>query len=110
MFTQWSAETLLGVMSESPSLEHIRQELNRTGYDFLMTDLDTALTFTALAREAGNDTEKKLRNVMNAREAYFTVKRMREKLTFSSEQGIAFDKKLLELMQALEQLGESVQT
>jgi len=86
----------------------IREEVNQTGFDFLMTDLDTRLAFIQIARGPNFDAETKRRNVINARRAYDTVGRLRERLQLDSEQQRAFDEKRMSLKNALEQMGERI--
>ena len=40
----------------------ILDEINRTRFEVVITDLETALTFTRIASQAGNDSEKKSRD------------------------------------------------
>jgi len=88
------------------SQQQLREDFNQNGFDYLMADLDSALAFAQRATGLNVDPEVKRRNVMNARKAYDTVGRLREKLQLDSEQQNAFDEKRTKLKNALEQLGE----
>lgn len=87
------------------SQQQLREDFNQNGFTFLMADLDSALAFAQRASRLNVDPEVRRRNVMNARKAYDTVGRLREKLQLDSEQQNAFDEKRTKLKYALEQLG-----
>jgi len=90
------------------SRQQLREDFNQNGFAFLMTDLDSALAFAQLAMRLNIDPEVKRRNLINARKAYDTVVRLREKLQLDSGQLSAFDEKRTNLKNALEQLGERI--
>lgn len=90
------------------SRQQLREDFNQNGFAFLMTDLDSALAFAQLAMRLNIDPEVKRRNLINARKAYDTVVRLREKLQLDSGQQSAFDEKRTNLKNALEQLGERI--
>jgi hypothetical protein len=83
-------------------------QLQRSGFEFLTVDLDTALTLTRIAADADADGEsdKRQRNLQNARHAYDTVLRLQEKMHFTEQETAELNDKLRELRTALEQLGE----
>lgn len=87
-------------------LSRIREALNRNKVAFLMTDLDTALTFAHIASQAGHDLEKKNRNQHNARQAYDTVLRFLKHATPNARQSRDIQDRLSRLRLALEMLGE----
>jgi hypothetical protein len=87
------------------SRQDLQREFNRNGFDFLMVDLEAGIAFAERALVTA-DREGRRRNARNARKAYETVARFREKLSLDSEQQNAFDVKLMNLKKVLEQLGE----
>lgn len=90
----------------SPVDPEIESKLRRTGIEFLSEDLQAALTFAQLARSADPGSEKKLRNIANARKAYEVVKKLAGRLHLSPEQQTDLDEKLRNLKTELEDLGE----
>jgi len=89
------------------SQQQLREDFNQNGFDFLMADLDSALAFAQRALGLNVDPEVKRRNVNNARKAFDTVDRLREKLQLDCGQQSAFYEKRTKLKNALEQLGET---
>jgi len=90
------------------SRQQLREDFNQNGFDFLMADLDSALAFAQRALGLNVDPEVKRRNVNNARKAFDTVGRLRERLQLDFRQQSAFDEKRTKLKNALEQLGEQI--
>ena len=80
-------------------------DLNTTSIEFLLTDLDTALTFLDVAHTSG-DQEIKQRNHKNARVAYDAVTRLLPKVKPTAAQQQAIDEKLTRLKARLEAVGE----
>ena len=80
-------------------------DLNTTSIEFLLTDLETALTFMDVARTSG-DQEIKQRNHTNAHLAYDTVIRFLPKVKPTAAQQQAIDEKLSLLKARLEAVGE----
>jgi hypothetical protein len=87
------------------SQRDLRRAFNQNGFDFLMVDLDAGIAFAERAL-VSPDPDAKRRNAMNARKAYKTVARFRDKLSLDSEQQNAFDRKQMSLKKVLDQLGE----
>jgi len=90
-------------------LKEARQRLERiekTGTTFLLTDMDMALTLTRIASDAPEDSERKSRNLANARRAYDEVSRISRRARLSYNERKDVDEKLAELRSALRQLGE----
>jgi hypothetical protein len=81
------------------------QQLNATNADFLRIDAETALTFSQMALEADNP-EKRDRNHQNARKAYDTIMRLRQKVVFTPAQEESMNQKMAELKRDLIKLGE----
>lgn len=84
----------------------IGRDLNATSVQVLKTDLETALTFVRIAREAGEDAEKKRRNQANARKAYDSVLHYEKRLDLSADERRELAEKLKRLKSALIDLGE----
>lgn len=81
------------------------KRLNAAGKDFLKTDVETALTFTELARQS-DDAEKRRRNQRHARVAYDTILRLQERVTYTPAERSYMDAMIERLRKDLEQLGE----
>jgi hypothetical protein len=86
--------------------ENAFDRVQRSGFDFLMVDLDTALALARIASHARNDPERRDRTRHIARYAYESVLRLREKLHLTEDRTAELDDKLLKLRSALEDLGE----
>jgi hypothetical protein len=80
-------------------------DLNTTSIEFLLTDLETALTFMDVA-QTSRDQEIKQRNHANAHLAYDTVIRLLPKFKPTAAQQQAIDEKLSLLKARLEAVGE----
>ena len=80
-------------------------DLNTTSIEFLLTDLETALTFMDVAQTSG-DQEIKQRNHKNAHLAYDTVIGLLSKVKPTAAQQQAIDEKLTLLKARLEAVGE----
>jgi hypothetical protein len=82
--------------------------LNQAGYEFLMSDVDLALTMTRIASRAGEDGDKRKRNIKNACRAYETVRELAARVGLSGEQQQRIREKLGTLKLALEKIGHRV--
>lgn len=82
-----------------------REQMNRVKADFLKTDLQTALTFTKIARQTHDDIQKK-RSCRAARKAYDTVLSMIPKVDLNDSDRRVARKGLTQLKSDLEALGE----
>lgn len=89
-------------MADRPSL---RECCNRSGVDFVITDLNVGLTFSYMARGLLTQ-ETKDRSRRNARRAYDTVVRFRDRVCPTTAEALSIQKKLARLKSELEQLGE----
>lgn len=85
----------------------LQDDLNKNAADFLRIDLDTALTLARIASEAPEGSERRSRNIRNARVAYETVSRFRTKTETNPEEDEEIKEKVSRLRTALERLGES---
>ena len=85
-------------------LFELLRNTNNTGIDFLLTDLDAALTFMDVAAVSGIGETKK-RNYENAYHAYRTVLRLLDKLDPDAAQRAVINHKLVLLKERLEQVG-----
>lgn len=82
---------------------------NRISVDFLFTDLSSGLTFAEVARSAQpGDTEKAERNRHNARVAYDTILRFRDRTSMLDAEKVRLAEGLDELRNVLRSLGEKV--
>jgi hypothetical protein len=61
----------------------ILDEINRTRFEVVITDLETALTFTRIASQAGNNSEKKSQDQANAGRAYESMLRRSRKVEYT---------------------------
>jgi hypothetical protein len=87
----------------SSLLENI-DALKRTGAEFLITDLDTAMVFMDVADTSG-DKETVARNQRNARKAYNTVLGFLSTLALMPSDRQAVESKLAVLKARLEAVG-----
>lgn len=81
--------------------------LNKTGVEFLLTDLDAALTFMDIADGWENE-QKARRNRENARKAYETVLRHLRNVKPDPRQQKAIEEKLTRLRTRLEAAGHEL--
>jgi hypothetical protein len=86
-------------------LRLLAKSLNRNGVDFVMVDLDAALTFMDVA-DASRVSEIRQRNHQNARKAYETAGRLLQKLSPSAEQQREIGLKLARLKGRLVAAGQ----
>lgn len=84
----------------------LRTDLNATGVELLLTDLDAALTFLDVAEVTGIE-ETARRNHHNARRAYDTVLHLLQNLRPTAEQQQLIDQKLAVLRARLEAVGQT---
>ena len=87
-------------------IEQTALELDRSRIEFLSTDLDVTLTMTQVASAAASGSEKRERNVRNARHAYDVITHLRESVDAGPEINRELDEKLHQLRAALTALGE----
>ena len=73
--------------------------------EFLLIDLDTALTFMDVAETTGNE-ETRQRNFQNARTAYDSILQLMQKVTLDDAQNEAIRKKLTLVRTRLEAVGQ----
>ena len=84
----------------------LQKSVHDNGVDFLHTDLDVALTMAQIAAEADRSSERRKRNVRNARKAYDTIVKLHEKVHASAAERHCLRRKLSHLRLCLEDLGE----
>lgn len=80
---------------------------NPAGVEFLRVEVETASTFAGIASDA-QDSEKRLRNVQNARRGYDTLLHFMGTLPLSQEERAEMHTKVSELRVRLINLGENV--
>lgn len=90
------------------SNKDVLARLEKTGFKFLITDLDLALTLTKIASDSDEDSEKRTRNQTNARQAYDTLLSISTRALLTEGQREEVKEKLQQLRSALEQLGEVI--
>lgn len=80
-----------------------------SGLSFLLTEISSGLSFARIAREASpDDSGKTERNRRNARTAYETVLKFRNRVRLSDSASKKLETHLEELRSSLRQLGESL--
>ena len=79
--------------------------LSNVGFQFLLADLDTALTFMKVA-ESAIDADTRERNHANARRAYDTVIRLMQNLSLDDTQREELAAKLALLKLRLQNVGQ----
>ena len=84
----------------------LQEFINDNRRDFLHVDLDLALTMVQIAFDADRDSPRRERNIRNARKAYDTVLKFRDKVHASAAQKHCLRRKLSHLRLCLEDLGE----
>jgi hypothetical protein len=87
-----------------PSLLERFSEAKQRGVDFLLTELDTSLTFMDVSKTS-NKAETVDRNHRHACEAYHMVLRYLPKVKLEEAQRLAIDEKLTRLKGALREAG-----
>jgi hypothetical protein len=80
------------------------RDANQSGVDFLLVDLDVAMTFLDVAQASSNQ-ETAIRNHHNAHTAYDTTLHLLKKLRPDAEQQQAIDAKLALLKTRLQAVG-----
>jgi hypothetical protein len=79
---------------------------DRAVFTFLITDLRVGMTFTQIASDALEGSEKRTRNQANARRAYDSVSGISHRASLSDEERDDVDGKLTRLRLTLVALGE----
>lgn len=94
--------------SRSPALSigNVLNRLDRTGFSFLLNDVEIALTLTRIAQDAESDPEKRARNQKNARRAYDAVTSLMGRVALTGEEEQELTQKLVQLKSELHLLGE----
>ena len=87
------------------SLAENIKDLTHTSAEFLITDLDLALTFMDIA-DTSNSAETGTRNRQNARHAYDTVREFLSKLALTASDRQAVESKLAVLKARLKAVGD----
>jgi hypothetical protein len=78
----------------------------KAGFNFLIADLELGMTFTRIASDARENSDKRVRNRASARRAYDGFFGIAHRASRSEEQHQEVKEKLQQLKSALEQLGE----
>ena len=89
------------------SFTRLRDESNKIGIEFLLTELDTAFTFLSVAATTGSP-ETRERNRKHACEAYEIAHRMQSKVVMEPCQKGIFQERIAGLRKRLEDLGYNV--
>ena len=90
---------------EQANFSKLRESINRTSVDFLLTDADVALTFISVAETTSNQ-ETAERNTHNAHKAYRTIQNLRAKYVLTDSEADTLDSRLAEVKLRLEALGQ----
>ena len=85
--------------------ERFRSSLSRNAFEFLLTDIDTALTFMDVA-ESTDKADIRKRNYANARRAYDTVVRLMQNLSLDDTEEAELAEKLALLKLRLQSVGQ----
>lgn len=80
--------------------------MESAGFEFLISDLDLALTLTQIAMKSGSNAARKKRNQRNARRAYDTVQQLANRIGLTGTHRKEFDRRLEKLRSELRKLGE----
>jgi len=83
----------------------LRSSVSNNAFEFLVTDLDTALTFMDIAESSDNAATKQ-RNHANARRAHDVVVRLMQNLSLDANQRDVLAQKLALLKSRLQNAGE----
>lgn len=86
------------------SFTRLHEESNKIGVEFLLTEVETAFTFLAVA-ETTSSPETRERNRNNAFEAYKTVIRMQSKIVMEPNRKSDFRQKVADLRKRLQEFG-----
>ena len=81
--------------------ERFRSSVSRNAFEFLLTDIDTALTFMDVA-ESTDKADIRKRNYANARKAYDTVLRLMQNQAIDDDQRKELTSKLTLLKSRLQ--------
>ena len=92
------------------NFKKLRTRFKNHHLTFLQADLDLGLTMARIAARANSGSEKREKPTRNAREAYLTVLRFREKVDMTPKQGEELRLKSNQLRGALLDLGEPWQS
>jgi hypothetical protein len=82
-----------------------RSSLSRNAFDFLLTDIDVALTFMDIAESTDKEDISK-RNFANARKAYDTVRRLMQSHVIDDDQREKLSSRLTVLKSRLQNAGQ----
>ena len=85
--------------------DSLRSSVSKNAFEFLLTDIDTALTFMDVAESTGK-AEIRNRNYANARRAYDTVLRFMQNLAIADDQRKKLASKLNILKSRLQNAGQ----
>jgi cysteinyl-tRNA synthetase len=90
----------------APDSDSILSSVSKNAFEFLRTDLDTALTFMDLAESQSYNVATRTRNHTNARRAYDTVVRLMQNLSFDEARRKELAEKLALLKSRLQNAGQ----
>jgi hypothetical protein len=85
----------------------LRQQFENNQVQFLLTEVDTGITFCNVANSSDN-AEKTRRNTAHAREAHDSALHFLPKAHFDAGAKTEFDAKMVQLKSLLRDLGEQV--
>ena len=111
MTLDWMGTCCCGIeasieVDKEPKSTDTFSRVQETAFSTIVTDLQTAMTLTRIASTAEEGSEKRKRNIRNARHAHDTMKRLSERFSLSEVEQKEVDERLATLKFALEGLGE----
>jgi len=83
-------------------------DFTRSSYEFLVTEVETGLTFARIALDEKTDEDKITRNTRNARAAFDAVLRFRDRVALGAPEAALLERTMADLRRNLVQLGEDV--
>jgi hypothetical protein len=94
------------MQADDEQLPTIRDDINQTSVELLLTDSNVALTFLSIA-ETTENRETAERNIHNAHKAYDSIQNFRLRYVFTDAQTATLNSNLGEVKARLEALGRT---
>ena len=100
--------TRFGIEESMPQKSTIASDFNKKGAEFLKVEVETGLTFANIALSEEPGSQERIKNQSNARKAYQTVLRLRDRVEKPEATSRSIQNGLDQLRSALIKLGEDV--